>query len=99
MADRTPKEEHYALIQKPIMTEKSTKLQYLRNQYTFRVAPHANKREIKKAVEDLFEVHVEDVNVVNVPGKIKRILGRPGRTSGWRKALVKIREGESIEIV
>lgn len=99
MAIKTQKERFFSLVQRPLMTEKSTTLQGLRNQYTFQVAPHANKSEIKKAVEALFEVKVESVNVINVPGKIKRILGRPGRTSGWRKALVKLQEGDTIDVL
>lgn len=99
MSVKTQKERYFDLIEKPLMTEKSTTLQHLRNQYTFKVANHANKSEVKKAVEALFEVHVTKINIINVPGKMKRILGRPGRTSGWRKALVQLREGESIEDV
>lgn len=98
MAIKSQKERFYSLLRKPWMTEKSTTLHGLRNQYTFRVSPQANKSEIKKAIENLFDVKVEKVNVINVPGKIKRILGRPGRTAGWRKALVKLREGDEIEI-
>ena len=90
---------YYDVIGKPLVTEKSTILQDIRNQYTFRVADRATKSEIKKAVETLFEVHVEAVNTINVPGKFRRILGRPGRTKGWRKAIVKLRDGDAIDIV
>ena len=61
--------------------------------------PEQLKREIKKTVEALFDVKVEAVNIVNMPGKMRRILGRPGMTAGWKKALVKLRAGQSIEIV
>ena len=90
---------YYGLIQKPLVTEKSTVLQDIRNQYAFKVEPDANKSEIKKAVETLFEVHVEKVRIMNMPGKFRRRFGRPARTSGWKKALVTLREGEQIEIV
>jgi large subunit ribosomal protein L23 len=85
------------IIRKPVVTEKSTVLQDIRNQYTFRVHPDANKSEIRKAIEALFSVHVEAVNIVAVPGKIRRIVGRQARTRPWKKALVKLRSGERIE--
>jgi large subunit ribosomal protein L23 len=90
---------YYHTIVKPVVTEKSTVLQDLRNQYSFEVHPRANKPQIKKAVETLFNVHVESVAVMNVPGKLRRILGRPGSTPPWKKALVKLRKGETIELV
>ncbi|MBK8976449.1 MAG: 50S ribosomal protein L23 [Planctomycetes bacterium] len=90
---------YYDVIKRPLVTEKSTVLQDIRNQYTFEVADGATKNEIRKAVETLFDVAVEHVNVMNVPGKLKRILGRPGRTRQWRKAIVTLRQGDSIEIV
>lgn len=90
---------YYDIIEKPLVTEKSTVLQDIRNQYTFRVSPSANKSEIKKAVETLFEVTVESVNVMNMPGKYRRILGRPGHTGAWKKAVVTLAEGDAIEIV
>ena len=90
---------YYDILEKPLVTEKSTVLQDIRNQYTFRVAPHANKSEIRKAVETLFEVQVASVNVRNMPGKHRRILGRPGHTGPWKKAVVTLREGHSIDIV
>ncbi len=67
---------YYGIIEKPLVTEKSTVLQDIRNQFTFKVRREANKSEIKKAVESLFEVHVEKVRIIRMPGKIKRILGR-----------------------
>ena len=90
---------YYHLIKKPRVTEKSTVLQDIRGQYTFKVAKAANKREIRKAIEALFNVHVVKVNVMTVPGKARRILGRPGHTSPWKKAVVTRRKGEAIEIV
>lgn len=90
---------YYDIIEKPVVTEKSTVLQDIRNQYTFRVAPTANKAEVKKAVETLFDVAVKKVNVLKMPGKYRRILGRPGHTGEWKKVVVTLREGDSIEIV
>ena len=90
---------YYGIIEKPLVTEKSTVLQDIRNQFTFKVQRGTNKSEIKKAVESLFEVHVEKVRIIRMPGKIKRILGRPGRTAPWKKAVITLRQGETIDIV
>lgn len=90
---------YYDLVRKPVITEKTTVLQDIRNQYAFEVRSGATKPEIKKAIETLFEVKVEKVNIMNLPGKYRRIMGRPGRTPDWRKALVKLRAGDSIDIV
>lgn len=91
--------QYYSLIRRPLVTEKSTNLQGLRNQYTFEVHPEANKSEIRKAVETLFSVKVEKVNIVVVPGKQRRFLGRPGLSRPWKKAVVRLRKGDVIEIV
>lgn len=88
---------YYDILRKPVVTEKSTVLQDLRNQYTFEVASTATKNEIRKAVETLFEVEVVKVNVIRMPGKFRRMFGRPGRTKPWKKALVQLREGQTIE--
>ncbi len=90
---------YYGIIIKPLVTEKSTVLQDIRNHFTFKVHPKANKSEIHKAVETLFDVHVEKVRVMNMPGKMRRFLGRPGRSNPWKKAVVTLRKGEKIEIV
>lgn len=92
------KPHYYELIRRPVVTEKSTVMQEAQNQYTFEVAPDANKSEVKKAVESLFKVHVVRVNVVNLPGKSRRTFGRPGETRAWKKAIVTVREGEVIEV-
>ena len=90
---------YYDVVRRPLVTEKSTVLQDIRNQYSFEVAPHTNKSEIAKAVETLFDVHVEKVRIINMPGKFRRFLGRPGRTPPWKKAMVTLRKGDRIEIV
>ncbi len=91
-------QSYYRIIEKPLLTEKSTVLGDIRNQYFFQVANWATKPEIKKAVEKLFDVKVEKVNVVVMPGKIRRIQGRPGRTTPWKKAIVTLEEGQAIEL-
>jgi len=88
---------YYSLLRRPVVTEKTSMLQELRNQFCFKVSKDANKSEIKKAVETLFKVSVVKVNIINLPGKIRRTFGRQGRTSGWKKALVTLREGDVIE--
>jgi len=90
---------YYSVIAKPLVTEKSTVLQDIRNQFTFQVYDRANKSEIRKAVETLFDVRVDKVRVMNMPGKFRRRFGRPARTAGWKKAVVTLREGDRIEIV
>ena len=87
----------FVLIE-PHITEKSTRLQK-QNQYVFKVFKKATKNEIKKAVESLFGVHVESVRVINVPPKKKRLGRIEGKKSGYKKAIVKIKEGEKIEIL
>ena len=81
----------------PVVTEKSYELIDQRK-YSFRVHPDAHKTQIRQAVEELFEVHVESVNVSKVPSKPKRRGMTKGRKPGWKKAIVQIREGETIEI-
>ena len=91
--------QFYNLIRRPLVTEKSTTLQDLRNQYTFEVADKANKSEVRKAVETLFSVKVVKVNIVTMPGKARRVFGRPGMSPGWKKAIITLRKGDSIEVV
>ena len=91
-------QKYYSLIVKPIVTEKTTTLQSIRNQYTFRVADGANKPEVKKAIETLFSVHVEKVAMITVAGKMRRIMGRPAQTKPWKKAIVTLKKGETIDM-
>ncbi len=86
------------IILAPVITEKSMYLKQKYNQVTFWVHPDANKIEIKKAVEKLFNVKVEKVRTMNVKGKPKRINWKnPGKRSLRKKAIVKLAEGQSIE--
>lgn len=81
----------------PVLSEKSLAHRASANQYVFRVAPSANKSEIKKAVEARFEVKVESVNTLNVLGKIKQVRGLPGRRAAWKKAVVRLAQGDIIK--
>ena len=85
------------IIIRPIITEHSYDLIEM-NKYTFEVARDANKIEIAKAVEELFSVTVKKVNTLNVKPKKKRIRYNYGFTRRWKKAIVTIAEGETIEI-
>ncbi|RAI58885.1 50S ribosomal protein L23 [Roseicella frigidaeris] len=91
------KERMYQTILAPLVTEKATALSE-QNQFAFRVAIDATKPEIKAAVEGLFGVKVLAVNTLVVKGKAKRFRGRPGQRSDWKKAMVKLAEGQSIDL-
>ena len=90
------KERLMQVLVAPHVSEKSARLAEVGNQVVFRVARDATKPEIKAAVELMFEVKVDAVQVVNVAGKAKRFGGRAGRRSDWKKAYVKLREGEKL---
>jgi large subunit ribosomal protein L23 len=81
----------------PVVTEKSY-TQVERNKYSFRVHPDAHKTQIRQAVEELFNVKVERVNVSKVQSKPKRRGLHRGTRPGWKKAIVQLRAGDSIEI-
>ena len=81
----------------PVVSEKSYSL-ITDRKYTFRVHRDAHKTQIRQAVEELFAVHVQNVNVSQVQSKPKRRGLTKGRRPGWKKAVVQLREGESIEI-
>jgi len=81
----------------PLVSEKSTISADANNQFTFRVKTDASKREIARAVEKLFNVEVERVQVVNVKGKKKRFGAILGRRSDWKKAYVRLKAGNEID--
>jgi len=85
------------VLRQPIITEKATLISEY-NQVTFEVAIDANKFEIKAAVEDLFKVKVVKVNTIVQQGKTKKFKGRPGRRSDYKKAIVTLAEGQSIDV-
>ena len=84
------------LIQ-PVLSEKATALRE-QNKYVFKVAPAANKTQVKEAVSKLFGVKVVSVTTINVMGKMKRLRGKPGRTAGWKKAIVRLEPGQTIKV-
>ena len=81
----------------PVVSEKSYSL-IEDNKYSFRVHEKAHKTQIRQAVEELFEVKVEAVNIVKVPSKPKRRGFSKGKKPGWKKAVVRLRAGDRIEI-
>ena len=89
----------YDVIRAPRVSEKTARLQEVSNQYVFEVATTATKADVKAAIEQLFDVRVEAVNVVNVKGKNKSFKFRSGRRGDWRKAYVKLAEGQSIDVM
>ena len=87
----------YNVIIRPVVSERSYDLME-QGKYTFEVARTAPKEEIRDAVEKLFGVHVVKVNTVNVKPKNKRVRLEQGKTRQWKKAIVTLKEGETIEI-
>ncbi len=89
------------VLRQGIVTEKSVKLQE-QNKYTFHVALHANKIDVRRAVESLFNVKVLSVNIIRMPGKAKMIrrrgsAPRPIAAREWKKAIVTLKEGQTID--
>lgn len=89
--------KHYDVIKSPVITEKAT-LGSEHNQVTFKVAIDASKPEIKAAVEALFDVKVTKVNTLRQEGKVKRFRGVTGKRAEYKKAMVTLAEGSSIDV-
>ena len=85
------------VILRPLLTEKNTILKETQNRVVFEVAKNSNKLEIKQAVEEAFKVSVEAVNIVNVKGKVKRLGRNLGKRRDWKKAVITLKEGSTIE--
>ncbi|MBU3849660.1 MAG: 50S ribosomal protein L23 [Candidatus Treponema excrementipullorum] len=85
------------ILIEPVLSEKATALRD-ENKYVFKVNLAANKTQIKEAVRKLFNVKVADCTVMNVGGKNKRVRYRAGKTSNWKKAIVKLEPGETIKV-
>jgi len=90
-------EQYYQIIHHPIISEKSTDLKGMNSQLVFKVAKDANKVEIKRAIEAIFGVKVLSVRTMRVVGKRKRLGRFMGKRSDWKKAIVKLKEGDSID--
>ena len=92
------KAELYSIIKAPYLTEKVSSLMGDANQYAFKVDTNATKLQIKKAIEGYFSVDVVNVNVIKVKGKNKRSRYRIKKRPDWKKAYVRLAEGQSIEV-
>ena len=90
------------IIHKPLITEKGAGLKEANNRYLFKVDVRANKRQIKQAVEELFNVRVKNVTTAIYRGKPKVVMNRagrfPGRAANWKKAYVTLAEGDAIDV-
>ena len=86
-----------SILLEPKVTEKSTMIGELNNQYVFKVPLSTNKKEIKDAIEKLFKVKVKNINTTKVKGKSKIFKGTKGKRSDYKKAVVSLKEGESLD--
>jgi large subunit ribosomal protein L23 len=83
---------------KPLVTEKGSRMRETENKYLFQVAVDANRIEIKRAVEEIFNVKVKGVKTMVVHGKVKRMGVFSGKRPDWKKAVVTLQEGQSIDL-
>ena len=86
------------VIKRPLITEHGAMMREEHNQYCFHVAPEANKHEIKQAVEHFFGVRVTQVRTMNYRGKVKRMGRFAGKRADWKKAVVTLAEGDTIDL-
>ena len=91
------KKELGSIIRRPVITERASQIQETSNKYLFEVRKDANKIEIRKAVEEMFAVKVTGVNTTTVHGKMKKMGRFRGHGASWKKAIVTVVEGQSIE--
>ncbi len=87
----------FSLISKPYITEKVLLLKEEGNKVVFQIRKDTNKIELKNAVESIFNVKVENINTLNVKGKKKRLGRHEGKRADWKKAIVTLKEGDTIE--
>jgi large subunit ribosomal protein L23 len=86
------------VVRKPLVTERFAELRERDNKFIFEVHPDANKHEIRQAIEHYFGVKVSDVRTMNVRGKVKRLGRFTGKRADWKKAIVTLAEGDSIDL-
>ena len=92
------KKDPHLIIKQHLTTERTAQLREKNNEYVFEVDKKANKHQIKQAAETLFKVKVEDVRTMVMPGKTRRMGRNEGKTSTWKKAIVKLKQGEVISM-
>ena len=90
--------DHFQILKKPLVTEKSTQLLADGNWVCFRVDSNANKIQVKQAVEKIFNVTVLQVNTMVVSGKSRRFGKNVGQTKPWKKAMLRLKEGDKIDL-
>lgn len=98
-ASKTPTERMYQLFLRPVVTEKTTKVAESGNWLAFEVAPDATKPELKLAFETLYGVTVERVNTLIRKGKNRGFKGRMGQRSDVKKAFIKVKDGETVDLM
>ncbi len=89
---------HLDIVRRPVVTEKATNASQF-NQVIFKVDTKANKQEIKEAVEAVFGVKVKRVNTINMQGKIKRFRGLPGQRNAFKKAIITLEAGQTLDVM
>jgi large subunit ribosomal protein L23 len=87
-----------SIIKRAMITEKGARLREKHNCYLFQVSPEANKIEISEAIHSIFKVDVEEVRTINVRGKLKKMGRTQGRRSAWKKAIVTLKQGQTIDL-
>jgi len=87
------------IVKRPVITEESTLQGQKGNKYVFRVDPNANKQQIREAIEQIFNVKVTSVNTMNYSGKARRTRVVRGRRASWKKAVITLRDGDSIDLM
>ena len=90
--------KYLEIIKAPVITEKSTRLSQEENKYVFKVDSKANKNQIKEAIETIFKVKVVEISTINAKTKKKRVGRYTGLTNRYKKAVVKLADGQSIEL-
>lgn len=86
------------IIYKPVISEKCTMIKDVSETYCFEVHPDATKLDVKNALQKMYNVKIDNVNVVNVKGKVKRRRFKQGKRRDWKKAYVKLKQGEKLPI-
>ncbi|MFA6244902.1 MAG: 50S ribosomal protein L23 [Candidatus Hydrogenedentales bacterium] len=93
------KTDPFYIVKRPILTEESTIQTTTKNKFVFCVDPHANKNQIRDAIETMFKVKVLAVNTMNYDGKLRRRGRFVGRKADWKKAVVTLRQGDTIDLM
>ena len=93
------KDRLFKVLLSPRVTEKTARIGESSNQYVFKVATDASKADVRAAVEEIFEVNVESVQIAVVKGKSKTFKMRPGKRNDWKKAYVRVQEGQVIDLL